>query len=160
MKDFKIRLSYLFPYKIERQFSTGNSPDDLSRQGDYRENDGESLTWELLPVERGFAIHTGSRRFESLRRHMPERFFRSDRPGYPHPVCSELEIMVSERRSVIAVSLNNVKPAKLCKCAQTHYRHNGDGRTAPGVRSHGSIQLSHSRNVVTRTELNYNNKKS
>ena len=28
---------------------------------------------------------------DSHRRHMSERFFRSKRPGYPHPVCSELE---------------------------------------------------------------------
>ena len=33
-------------------------------------------------------------------------FFRSNRPGYPHPVCSELEKVVSEWGSVIAVSLN------------------------------------------------------
>ena len=29
---------------------------------------------------------------ESARGHMSERFFRSNRPGYPHPVSSELEI--------------------------------------------------------------------
>ena len=32
-----------------------------------------------------------SRRIDSHRRHMSERIFRSNRPGYPHPVCSELE---------------------------------------------------------------------
>ena len=42
-------------------------------------------------VDRVFVVHTGSRRFDAHRRHMPERFFRSNRPGYPHPVCSELE---------------------------------------------------------------------
>ena len=31
-----------------------------------------------------------------------------------------------------------------------HYKHNEDGRTAPGVCSNGSVPLSHSRNVVTR----------
>ena len=31
-----------------------------------------------------------------------------------------------------------------------HYKHNEDGRTAPGVCGHGSVPLSHSGNVVTR----------
>ena len=42
-------------------------------------------------VDRAFAIHAGSSGFHSHRRHMSERFFRSNRPGYPHPVSSELE---------------------------------------------------------------------
>ena len=67
--------------------------------------------------------------------------------------------MVSEWQSVIAVSLNVgggvrlIKPAKLYStCARkTHYKHDEDGRTAPGVRGHGSVPLSNSGNVVTRT---------
>ena len=57
---------------------------------------------------------------------------------------------------MIAVSLNVgggvrlIKPAKLYIYMQTHYKHNEDGRTAPGVRGHGSVPLSHSGNVVTR----------
>ena len=31
-----------------------------------------------------------------------------------------------------------------------HYKHNEDGRTAPGVCDNGSVPLSHSGNVVTR----------
>ena len=31
-----------------------------------------------------------------------------------------------------------------------HYKHNEDERTAPGVRGHGSVPLSHSGNVVTK----------
>ena len=56
---------------------------------------------------------------------------------------------------MIAVSLNVgggvrlIKPAKLYMCMQ----HDEDGRTAPGVRGHGSVPLSHSGNVVTRTGL-------
>ena len=90
---------------------------------------------------------------------MTERFFRSNRPGYPHPVCSELEIVVSEWRSVIAASLyvgggvRLIKPLTLYMCMQTHYKHDEDRRTAPGVRGHGSVPLSHSGNVVTRTGL-------
>ena len=42
-------------------------------------------------VDRVLALHTGSRGFDSHRGHMSEQFFRSNRPGYPHPVSSELE---------------------------------------------------------------------
>ena len=42
-------------------------------------------------VDRVLALHAGSRRFDSHRGHMSEHFFRSSRPGYPHPVSSELE---------------------------------------------------------------------
>ena len=83
-----------------------------------------------------FAIQAGSRGFDSHRRLMSERFFRSCRPGYPHPVCSELEIVVSEWQPVIAVSLNVsggvclIKPAKLYKCMQIHHKHDEDRRTA------------------------------
>ena len=93
-------------------------------------------------VDRVFAVHAGSRGFDSHRRHMSERFFRSNRPGYPH---LSWKIMVSEWRSVIAVSLNLggglclIKPPKLYICTQTHYKHDEDGRTAPDVCVHGSI---------------------
>ena len=107
-------------------------------------------------MDRVLALHAGSRGFDSHRGHKSERFLRSNRLGYPHPVSSELEIVVSEWRSVIAVSLNVgggvrlIKPAKQYKCMQKHYKHNADGRTAPGVCGNGSIRLSHSGNVVTR----------
>ena len=42
-------------------------------------------------MDRVLALHAGSRGFDSHRGHMSERFFRSNRPGYPHPVSSELE---------------------------------------------------------------------
>ena len=35
-------------------------------------------------------------------------------------------------------------------CAREYYKHNEDGRTAPGVCGNGSVPLSHSGNVVTR----------
>ena len=66
------------------------------------------------------------------------------------------KIVVSEWRSVIAVPLNVgggvrfIKPTKLCMWPQKHYKHNEDGRTAPGVCGNGSVPLSHSGNVVTR----------
>ena len=42
-------------------------------------------------VDQVLALHAGSREFHSHSGHMSERFFRSNRPGYPHPVNSELE---------------------------------------------------------------------
>ena len=52
---------------------------------------------------------------------MSERFFQSNRPGYPHPVS--WKIVVSEWRSVIAVSLNVGGGVRLikrqnCACAR------------------------------------------
>ena len=42
-------------------------------------------------VDRVLALHAGSRGFDSHRGHMSERFFRSNRSGYPHPLSYELE---------------------------------------------------------------------
>ena len=36
-----------------------------------------------------------------------------------------------------------------CTCAHNTYKHNENGRTAPGVRGHGSVPPSHLGNVVT-----------
>ena len=57
---------------------------------------------------------------------------------------------------MIAVSLNVGGGVRFIKLAKTvhvhakHYKHNEDGRTAPGVCGNGSVPLSHSGNVVTR----------
>ena len=106
-------------------------------------------------VDRVFSLDAGSRGFDSHRRHMSERFYRSNRPGYPHPVCSELEnsgirvavgdCSITERRGGVRL----FKPANLYMCTQTHYKHDEHGRMAPGVRGHGSVPLSHSGNVDT-----------
>ena len=59
---------------------------------------------------------------------------------------------------MIAVSLNVgggvrlIKPAN-CTFARKTLQHNEDGRTAPGVCGNGSVPLSHSGNVVTRTGI-------
>ena len=42
-------------------------------------------------MDRVLALHAGSRGFDSNQGHMSERFLLSNRPGYPHPVSSELE---------------------------------------------------------------------
>ena len=71
--------------------------------------------------------------------HMSDRFSRSKRPGYPHPVSSELE------NSGIRVAVDDcsvTERRRWCHPYQTgktvhvhakHYKHNEDGRTAPGV---------------------------
>ena len=87
---------------------------------------------------------------------MSERFFRSNRPGYPHPVSSELEISgirvavgdcsVTERRRWRPP----YQTGKTVHVHAKHYIHDEDGRTAPGVCGNGSVPLSHSGNVITR----------
>ena len=74
-----------------------------------------------------------------------ERIFRSNRPGYPHPVSSELE------NSCIRVAVGDCSDTErrrwrlLYQTGKTvhvhakHYEHNEDGRTAPGVCGNGSV---------------------
>ena len=107
-------------------------------------------------VDRVLALQAGSRGFDSHRGHMSERFFRSNRPGYPHPVSSELEnsgirvavgdCSVTERRGWRPP----YQTGKTVHVHAKHYKHDKDGRTAPGVCGNGSVPLSHSGNVVTR----------
>ena len=107
-------------------------------------------------VDRVLALHAGSQGFYSHRGHMSKRFFRSNRPGYPHPVSSELEnsgirvavgdCSVTERRRWRPP----YQTGKTVHVHAKHYKHNEDGRTAPGVCGNGSVPLSHSGNVVTR----------
>ena len=101
-------------------------------------------------------LHAGSRGFDSHRGHKSERFFRSNRTGYPHPVSSELEnsgirvavgdCSVTERRRWRPP----YQTGKTVHVHAKHYKYNEDGRTAPGVCGNGSVPLSHSGNVVTR----------
>ena len=76
---------------------------------------------------------------------MSERFFRSNRPGYSHPVNSELEnsgirvavgdCSVTERRRWRPP----YQTGKTVHVHTKHYKHNEDGRTAPGVCGNGSV---------------------
>ena len=91
---------------------------------------------------------------------MSERFFRSNRPGYPHPVSSELEnsgIRVAVGDCSVTERRRKRPPYQTGKTVlhvhAKHYKHNEDGRTAPGVCGNGSVPLSHSGNVVTRTGI-------
>ena len=107
-------------------------------------------------MDRVLALNAGSRGFNSHRGHMSERFSRSNRPWYPHPVSSELEnsgirvavgdCSVTERRRWRPP----YQTGKTVHVHAKHYKHNEDGRTAPGVCGNGSVPLSHSGNVVTR----------
>ena len=88
--------------------------------------------------------------------------FRSNRPGYSHPVSSELE------NSGIRVAVGDCsvtdrrrwrppyQTGKTVHVQAKHYKHNEDGRTAPGVCGNGSVPLNHSGNVVTRIGIHTN----
>ena len=102
-------------------------------------------------MDRVLALHAGSRGFDSHRRHMSERFLRSNRPGFPHPVSSELE-NIGIREAVGDCSVIERRrwrpPYQTGKTVHVHakrfsYKHE-DGRTVPGVCGNGSVPLSHS----------------
>ena len=95
-------------------------------------------------VDRMLALHAGSRGFDS---HGggggPNNFFRSNRPGYPHPESSELEnsgIRKAVGYCSVAVSLNVgggvrlIKPAKLHVQAKTLQTQRGRTHGAGCVR--------------------------
>ena len=85
-------------------------------------------------MDRVLALHAGSRGFDSHRGHMSERFFRSNRPGYPHPVSSELEnsgIRVAVGDCSVTERRRWRPPCQTGKTVQVHakhYKHNEDGR--------------------------------
>ena len=95
---------------------------------------------------------------------MSEPFFRSNRPGYPQPVSSELEnsgirvavgdCSVTERRRWRPP----YQTGKTVHVHAKHYIHDEDGRTAPGVCGNGSVPLSHLGNVVTRIGIHTHKK--
>ena len=107
-------------------------------------------------VDKVLPLHAGSQGFDSHRGHMSERFFRSNRPGYPHPVSAELEnsgIRVGIGDCSVTESRRWRPPyqtGKIVHVHAKHYKHNKDGCMAPGVCGNGSVPLSHSGNVVQR----------
>ena len=106
-------------------------------------------------VDSVLALHAGSRGFDPHRGYMSERFFRFSRPGYAHPVSSELEnsgIRVAVGDCSVTERRRWRPPYQTCKTVHVHTKHykHEDGRTAPGVCGNGSVPLSHSGNVVTR----------
>ena len=115
-----------------------------------------SFSGEPGLVDRVLALHPGSRGLDSHRGHMSKRFFRSNRPGYPHTVSTELA-NICIRVVVGDCSVTECQrwhppyqTGKTVHVHAKHYKHNEDGCTAPGVCGNSSVPLSHSGNVVMR----------
>ena len=110
-------------------------------------------------LDRALALHAGSQGFDSHRGHMSERYFRSNRSGYPHPVSSELEnsgIRVVVGDCSVTERRRWRPPYQTGKNVHVHakrYKNNANGRTAPVVCGNGSVPLSHLGNVVTRVGI-------
>ena len=125
----------------------------------FNPNVGETCfipNWKAWPIVWSARLAGKKSRVRLLPGHMSERFFRSNRPGYPHPVSSELEN--SGIRAVVGdCSVTECRrwrqpyqTGKTVHVHAKHYKHNEDGCTAPGVCGNGSVSLSRSGNVVTR----------
>ena len=117
-------------------------------------------------ADKVLALHAGSLRFDSHRGHMSERFFRSNRPGYPHPLSSEpvksgIRVAVGD---CSVIERRRWRPqyqtGKTVHVHAKHYKHNEDGRTGPGVCGNGSVPLSHSGNAVTRIGIHTHKERS
>ena len=84
-------------------------------------------------VDRLFAIHAGSGGLDSHWRHMSERFFRSNRPGYPHLLFSKLEnsgIRVAVGDCSVTERRRWRPPYQTCKTVHANtLQNNEDGRT-------------------------------
>ena len=106
-------------------------------------------------MDRVLALHAGSRGIDSHRGTCPNDFSDPIDQDIRTQWALSWKIVVSEWRSVIAVSLNVgggvrlIKPAKLCMCTQTLQTQRGrtHGRSVCG---NGSVPLSHSGNNVRR----------
>ena len=91
---------------------------------------------------------------------MSEQFFRSNRLGYQHPVSSELEnsgIRVAVGDCICSVTERRrwrppYQTGKTVHVHAKHYKHNEDGRTAPGACGNGSVPLSHSGTSLRKLE--------
>ena len=106
-------------------------------------------------MDRVLALHAGSRGFDSHWGHMSEQFFRSKRPGYPHPVNSELEnssIIVAVGDCSVTECRRWRPPYQTGKTVDVHAKYNEDGCTVLGVCGNGSVPLSHSGNMVRELE--------
>ena len=103
-----------------------------------------------------FSHLLGTKTHLSVEARVAYGFFRSNRPGYPHPMSSELEnsgIRMAVGDCSVTERQRWRPPYKTDKTVHVHakhYKHNEDGRTAPGVCGTGSVPPSHSGNVVTR----------
>ena len=110
-----------------------------------------SLSGEPGLVDRVPALHAGCRGFDSNRGHTSKLFFRSNRPGYPHPFGSELEnsgIRVAVTDCSVTERWRWRPSYQTGKTVHMHAEHNKDRHTLLGVCGNGSVSLSHSGNVV------------
>ena len=108
-------------------------------------------------MDRVLALHTGSRGFDSHRGHMSERFFRSNRPGYPLLVSCELEncgIRVAVDDCSVTESHRWRPPYQTGKTVHVHTKHykHEDGRIAPGVCGNGSVPYQTGKTVHVHTK--------
>ena len=114
-------------------------------------------------ADRVLALHAGSRGFDSHLGHISERLFRSNRPGYPHPVSSELAV----RGIRVAVGDCSVtecwwwrppyQTGKTVHVHAKHYKHNEDRRTTQGVCGNGSVPLRIGTHTQSIQSLHYQN---
>ena len=115
-------------------------------------------------MDRVLALHAGSRGFDSHRGQVSERFFQSNRPGYLHPVSSELEnsgIRVAVGDCSVTERRRWPPPYQTGKAVHVHaehYKQNEDGRTAPGVCGNGSVPLSRSGTSLRELEHTHTDK--
>ena len=88
-------------------------------------------------LDRVLALHAGSQGFDSHRGHMSERFFRSNRPGYSHPVSSELEysgIRVAVGDCIVNERRRWRPPYQTGKTVHTHAKKNTTNTTRTDAR--------------------------
>ena len=110
-------------------------------------------------MDRVLALHAGSQGLDSHQGHMSEQVFQSNRPGYPNPVSSELEnsgVRVAVGDCSVYECRRRRPPYQAGKTVHVHpkhYKNNQNGYMAPGVCGNGSVPLSCSVNVVTRTGI-------
>ena len=121
----------------------------------YLETTSLHLSREPGLVDRVLALHAGSLGLDYHRGLVSEQFFRSNRPGYSHPVSSELEnsgirVPVSDCSVIEGQQwCQSYQTGKTVHVHATQCKHE-DGCTAPDVCGNGSVPLSHSGNVVMR----------
>ena len=105
----------------------------------------ENVNGEPGLVDRVLALHVGSRGFDSHRGHISEDF--SD------PIDQDIRTQWALSWKIVTECRRWCPPYQTGKTVHVlakRYKHNEDGRTAPGVCGNGSVPLSHSGNVVTR----------
>ena len=111
-------------------------------------------------VDRVFAVHTGSRGFDSHRREMSDRFFDPIDQNIRTQCALSWKIVVSEWRSLTAVSaiLYRQNFTRVCTTQQTRQgRTHGTGCAGPWFRAAGPLRERRYENWITTTTTTTNN---